>query len=68
MKSRSLRLASAVAGLALIAGCGGGGSIGGIATLGSTFQQAFAQNATDNPIDVTNAGLVVQLAQDPFEL
>jgi len=68
MTLTSLRLLSAVAGLALIAACGGGGAIGGIATLGSTFQQAFAQNATDDPIDVTNAGLAVQLTQDPFEL
>ncbi|WP_299613329.1 hypothetical protein [uncultured Tateyamaria sp.] len=65
-----VRLALTGAGLALIAACGGGGGGGAdaIGALGSTFQQAFAQGPNDTPIDVSNADLVLQLTQDPFEL
>lgn len=69
MTRKHLRLAAVGAGLALIAACGGGGAtVGGIETLGATFQQAFAQGANDTPIDVANADLVLQLTQDPFDL
>ncbi|MEL6883884.1 MAG: hypothetical protein AAFY39_02825 [Pseudomonadota bacterium] len=69
MKPTYVRLGLVGAGVALVAACGGGGSpAAGIASLGATFQQAFAQGPNDVPIDVANAGLVVQLTQDPFDL
>ncbi|WP_299689823.1 hypothetical protein [uncultured Tateyamaria sp.] len=69
MTPKHLRLVLVGAGLAFVAACGGGGSsVSGIATLGSTFQQAFAQGPNDAAIDVANADLVLQLTQDPFEL
>jgi hypothetical protein len=55
-------------GLGLLAACGGGGADRGIETLGPVFQQAFAQGPNDTPLDITNAGLQVQLTQDPFAL
>ncbi|MEO1554863.1 MAG: hypothetical protein AAFS01_00410 [Pseudomonadota bacterium] len=69
MKPTHMRLAAVVAGLALVTACGGGGSVlDGMTRLGSTFQQAFAQGANDEPVDVSNADLVLTLTQDPFEL
>ncbi len=55
--------------LVVLAACGGGKkAIGGIQRLGATFQQAFNQGPNDAPIDISNAGLSVDLTQDPFEL
>lgn len=70
MKTTHLRLAMLAAGLALVAACGGsgGGIAANIASLGSTFQQAFAQGPNDGPIDISNADLALRLKQDPFEL
>ncbi len=55
-----------LAGLAACSGSGGAGQ--GIASLGAAFQRAFNQDANADPIDVANAGLTVQLQQDPFAL
>lgn len=69
MTRTHLRLATVAAALALVAACGGGGGAAiGIETLGSTFQQAFAQGANDAAVDVANADLVLDLMRDPFEL
>ena len=55
--------------LAGLAACGGGGGVQtGIASLGAVFQQAFGQGANAAPVDVTNAGLNVDLTAEPFAL
>ncbi|WP_299044371.1 hypothetical protein [uncultured Tateyamaria sp.] len=68
MNKTHLRLAALVIGLTTIAACGGGGGGAGMAALGSVFQQAFAQGPNDTPLDISNANLIVDLSQDPFEL
>lgn len=70
MKPSHVRVVVVSAVLALVAACGGGGGslAESMTRLGTTFQQAFAQGPNDAPIDVTNADLVLQLTQDPFEL
>ena len=55
--------------LAGLAACGGGGdALTGIESLGAVFQQAFAQGPTDAPLDVTNAGLTLDVTAEPFAL
>ena len=68
MTPHYLRLALVGAGLILLTACGGGSPLRGIETLGATFVAAFGQGPNDTPLDVANADLVLQLAQDPFEL
>ena len=69
IKHTPIALLFAIGGLAVLAACGGGSdSLSGIQTLGQTFQQAFNQSEFDEPIDISNADLVVNLTGEPFEL
>jgi hypothetical protein len=55
--------------LASLAACGGGGSaLAGIESLGVVFQQAFGQGTNDMAVDVTNAGLSLDVTAEPFAL
>lgn len=63
------RLALLGALLAGLAACGGGGDAQtGIESLGAVFQQAFGQGPTDTALDVTNAGLNLDVTAEPFTL
>ena len=66
LSPRYLAVGALLAGLAACGG--GGGALQGIASLGAAFNQAFAQGPNDAPVDVANAGLQLQLTQDPFQL
>lgn len=68
MTRRSMYLLACGAALLGLAACGGGGGGAGAGVLGDVFQRAFAQGPNDTPLDITNANLMVQLTQDPFEL
>lgn len=63
------RAAALTVALAILAACGGsGGGVLGIQSLGTVFQQAFGQDPNDAPLDVSDAGLEVQLTGEPFAL
>lgn len=64
---RKKQIVIVACGLAILAACGGN-TKRGIETLGAVFQQAFNQGPNDAPLDISNAGLQVQLTEDPFSL
>lgn len=71
MTRMPVRLSALGATLALLAACdesSGGSGGGGVQSLGGVFQQALGQAPTDPAVDVDNAGLEVNLGDDPFAL
>ena len=68
MSPVSRRLAIAGVLLAGLAACGGGNAPAAADRLGAVFQQAFGQSANSAPVDVTNAGLTLDVTAEPFAL